>query len=169
MKIVKVTHNDYVGQVIIDTGLDTDTMYDIVDTVLDYTVNGWDDIPGTTEYIFDVDLSMMDDWEPTDPEYQAEVKRIGKSIVRILKANAPLPERDINDIWEEYDLGDVIYECVYDDMTESETMDKLYELLESENIQPSHHHYLSESYYGVLEMVEMQKADDLEYEASLVA
>ena len=90
MKIKQVTHNEYVGQVIIDTGLDTDTMYDIVDTVLDFTVNGWDEISGTTQYIFDVDLSMMDDWEPTDPEYQAEVKRIGQSIINILTNNYPI-------------------------------------------------------------------------------
>jgi hypothetical protein len=159
MKIKQVTHNEYVGQVIIDTGLDTDTMYDIVDTVLDFTVNGWDEIPGTTEYKFDVDLSMMDDWEPTDPEYQAEVKRIGQSIVRILTIHAPEPVRDIQDIWDEHNLGDVIYECVYNDMTQAETLNELYEVIKSENIQPSHNDFLIESYYAMAEM----KAEELEY------
>ena len=132
MKIKQVTHNEYVGQVIIDTGLDTDTMYEIVETVLNFSVNGWEDIPGTTQYKFDVDLSMMDDWEPTDPEYQAEVKRIGQSIINILTDNIPRPVKTNQEIFDEYDLGEVIMDCVYSGMTCDQTLDAITDLLQSE-------------------------------------
>lgn len=161
MKIVKVTHNEYVGQVIIDTGLDLDTMYDIVESVLDFTVHGWEDIPGTTEYIFDVDLSMMDDWEPTDPKYQAEVARIGQSIVNILTSQIPEPVTPNEEIWDEYDLGCVIMDSMNEGKTHDETMELIYDLLISEyNTEDNLWDWLSNSYWGVCEMFEEQLAEE---------